>query len=130
MSLDRFYSDTWETRNKRLCEINMSYVQYLKSEHWYDLKKKAQKRKNYQSCEICGDKNVELHHAEYSRLLKVDELRSIIALCRKHHEEVHFLSKKYDLSVRTTTSALRSKGKGEAYLINRRRHFDLMKGKT
>ena len=35
------------------------------------------------ACEICGNKNVQLHHDDYSRPLEIR------FLCSKHHREIH-----------------------------------------
>ena len=101
---DEIYSDTYKLRSEKL--NGMTYEEYLKSDHWQRVRLKAKRRKNYQKCEFCDCKNVELHHKNYKWILTDFELRSIIALCRTHHQEVHDLSKKEKCSVRVATNML------------------------
>lgn len=80
--------------NKRL--LHASYDDYLKTEHWKNLKIKI-----YTKClqdigvakkcfiENCSGANVVLHHMRYDRLGTIDEQQDIIPLCKAHHYRVH-----------------------------------------
>ena len=105
--VDRTIRDTYNTRLENL--KGLTYNEYLKSEHWQNVKKKARRRKTYQKCQFCNCTKVDLHHTNYKWILTKDELRSIIALCREHHQEVHDLSKEKKISVRIATNELRRK---------------------
>ena len=105
--LDEVYADTWDRR-----EINLgtqTYGEYLDSVEWKGVKSKAAKRKNYQKCECCTSTKVELHHTSYKWINTPHELRTIVALCRTHHQEVHDLAKTTGTSVRLATNATRLK---------------------
>lgn len=105
MKVDRTYKDTWETRDKSL--LGKSYRDFLKSSHWKKVKAKTLRRKKYSKCKFCGStKNIELHHSNYKWLGTKDELRSVIPLCRTHHQEVHDLAKAEGISVRIATNKL------------------------
>lgn len=103
--LDEIYADTWDRRNLLLGDI--SYGDYLKSDHWKAIKLKASKRPNYKKCEFCDSTKVELHHTSYKFIFTKRELINIISLCRSHHQEVHDLAKHKNLSVRIATNQLR-----------------------
>jgi len=112
--IDRTIQDTYTTRYENL--NGLDYQDYLKSDHWQMVKKKAKRRKAYQKCQFCDSKNIDLHHTSYKWILTKDELRSIIPLCRTHHQEVHDLSNKNKCSVRIATNELRRKY--APYLLN------------
>jgi hypothetical protein len=115
--LDRTYEDTWD---RRLINLGcLSYKEYLNSDHWKSVKLKASKRPSYQKCEFCESCDIELHHTTYKWILTPFELRSIISLCRKHHQEVHDLSKQTGKSVRVASNTLRRKYKGNCFIPNR-----------
>lgn len=101
-SLDLTHNDTWRTRGKNL---KTSYEEFLQSDHWKEVKKKAlSRKKTYGKCQICGtDKNIDLHHTSYKWIGTKHELRNIIPLCRRHHNEVHEYAKKTGYSVRIST---------------------------
>jgi hypothetical protein len=107
--LDENYLDTWIRRDSVLAKHGFTYREFLVSDHWRQIKKKAAQRSNYQKCTFCNCTNVELHHTSYKWLFTKDELRNIIALCRKHHEEIHDYAKDNDMSVRIATNILRSR---------------------
>ena len=103
--LDIKFKDTWIRRYENL--RGFSYTEYLKSNHWKMVKLKASKRPNYKKCEFCNSIKVDLHHTSYKWIFTKNELRTIIALCRNHHQEIHDYSIKYKISVRLATNKLR-----------------------
>lgn len=96
--LDTTYFDTWSMRERQLS--GMTYAEYLISPHWAQVKIKARKRLNYRKCEFCDSTKTELHHTSYKWILTKHELRTIISLCRDHHQEIHDLAKADQVSVR------------------------------
>ena len=102
--IEKNFNETWETRNVVLKEINMSYIEYLNSEHWKKLKQKTLKRKRYKNCLKCNNtENINLHHKHYRFLMHVHELHSIVPLCYNCHNEIHILAKQNNNSVRQET---------------------------
>jgi 5-methylcytosine-specific restriction endonuclease McrA len=60
---------------------------YLKSQHWFSLRKK--KLKQNPVCERCGSKKrVEPNHIQYRNLYDVN-LKDLITLCRRCHRKEH-----------------------------------------
>jgi hypothetical protein len=65
-----------------------SYREYIRSEQW------DEKREDYrdsllpQTCVVCFDPNVDLHHKTYKRLGN-ERLTDLVPLCRTHHDELH-----------------------------------------
>ena len=112
VGLDVTYSDTWKTRSNNL---SMPYSEFLKSDHWLAVKKKAALRKDkYGSCEVCGTtKNIELHHTSYKWIGTKNELCNVIPLCRTHHQKVHDVAKETGTSVRRATIAVRKRYRNE-----------------
>lgn len=62
--------------------------EYLKSEHWRLLKQQALLR--YNSCGICGNHSVDVHHVSYRNLYDVT-LEDLRTVCRRCHSEIHRL---------------------------------------
>jgi hypothetical protein len=75
--------------------------EYLVSDHWWDLKERYRatvhltgqdagyrKRGLPQTCVVCRDKNVDLHHRTYARLGE-EHLDDLVPLCRTHHDQLH-----------------------------------------
>lgn len=115
--LDEIYADTWDRRDIMIG--TMRYSDYLASDHWNAVKKKALERPNYRKCEFCNSEQVELHHTSYKWILTPKELLVIISLCRKHHQEVHDLASAEGISVRVATNRLRKRYKPEYWKKNR-----------
>jgi hypothetical protein len=115
--LDEVYADTWARRDATLGE--MTYADYLRSEHWALVRKKAAGRPNYQKCEFCDSLDIELHHTSYKWILTKHELRTVISLCRTHHQAVHDLAKASGASVRVATNLMRAKFKPDYCRPNR-----------
>jgi hypothetical protein len=103
--LDEIYADTWDRRAEKLGD--RTYQEFLASDHWAHYRKLASGRLNYQKCEFCSCTEVELHHTSYKWIWSKDELRGVISLCRRHHQEVHDLAKTQGISVRLATNKLR-----------------------
>jgi hypothetical protein len=116
-NLDVTINDTW--RNRELNLGDLTYIEYLKSDHWKELKKKAISRPNYQKCEFCNSEKIELHHTSYKYILTKFELRNIISVCRYHHQEIHDYSNDKKVSVRIATNHLRKKYSPEYWIKNR-----------
>src|SRR4051794_40249487 len=76
---------------ERLAKLGYgSYDHYLASEHWELLKARWRNSGRPQACAACDRSPVELHHWTYERLGR-EWLEDLVALCRRHHEEVHLL---------------------------------------
>lgn len=65
------------------------YEQYLKSDHWLELRKRKLMSVGFQ-CEDCGAEtdDIQVHHSRYGNLVDV-ELPDLVALCRKCHSRRH-----------------------------------------
>ena len=115
--LDEIYADTWARRDMNLG--TQRYSDYLASAHWKNVKAKARARPNYQKCEFCDSVEVELHHTSYKWIMTQHELRTIISLCRDHHQEVHDVARSHGMSVRVATNVLRRVYKSDYRAPNR-----------
>jgi 5-methylcytosine-specific restriction endonuclease McrA len=77
-------------KRTRYCTDNRRYYreEYLKSDHWKQLRIEKLKQQNYQ-CEKCGEQRyLDVHHEAYHSLYNV-RLDDLQVLCRKCHKEVH-----------------------------------------
>lgn len=65
-----------------------SYEDYLKSDHWRDIRRRALKAADYR-CQLCpSDKNLNVHHRNYYRLgSEWDE--DVVVLCKICHSLLH-----------------------------------------
>ena len=88
---------TFGKRNELLRKIGYTnYQDYLKSEHWNDVKNRAKKSKllggKNKKCSVCNKNfGLTLHHKTYKTLGK-ERLNHLCWLCFYHHELV---SKKF-----------------------------------
>jgi len=44
---------------------------------------------DFMPCECCGAKAVDVHHIKYRSRGGEDEIKNLMALCRKHHDAAH-----------------------------------------
>lgn len=67
-----------------------SYNDYLKSDGWRILKRKALQRAEFR-CQLCGKDGEEMHvhHRRYDNLQTDEEIKDLIVLCRTCHETYH-----------------------------------------
>lgn len=66
----------------------MPYPDYLKTDHWQDLRKRSLKRAGYR-CQTCNAKGVlHVHHRTYVRRGE-EELSDLIVLCANCHSTFH-----------------------------------------
>lgn len=78
--------------------MNQQYQEYLKSDHWKELRRK--KWKNY--CGICGStERIETHHLNYKNLYDV-ETADLRRLCHRCHFLAHDLMKQGKIRFKST----------------------------
>lgn len=97
-------NETYNIRRRKFS--NDKYKEYLKSDEWAWKKSKWLKRKDFKTCKKkgCKIRHIELHHISYKRVGTIHEGKDVIPLCRKHHQQVHDISKETGLSVRLATN--------------------------
>lgn len=66
----------------------MKYKDYLQSEKWKELRKKARKRAKGK-CELCGGVPFNVHHVTYPKNLERDCLDNLLVICKKCHNKLH-----------------------------------------
>ena len=84
----------------------MSYQDYLKSNHWKELRKQYRESSLPKYCLVCKNPNFQLHHRSYVRLGK-EELLDLIPLCGKCHWKVHEYFKTHPTKLHGTHKAIR-----------------------
>lgn len=84
-------------------EMNKTeYQNYLKSDHWKNLKSEKEKSRS-KRCAICGDDRlVDLHHLRYKNIVDVDT-SDLRWLCRRCHFLTHDLIKEGKLVFKGTS---------------------------
>ena len=109
--LDNYYvRKAYRLRNEALRELGITYNEYLKSEHWQEIKKRTRKKPEYWSkCFVCSShKNIHLHHVKYHRLGNESLGSHIFPLCGRCHLEVHELAYNSDsLSLKSAMKKLK-----------------------
>ena len=66
----------------------MPYPQYLKSEHWQDLRRRMLKRASF-ACQLCNSKGrLNVHHRTYERRGQ-EPYSDLIVLCENCHSKFH-----------------------------------------
>lgn len=76
------------TLNARLRVLGMDYRQYLRSDHWRDLKRRYRQAPLPQACVACGDPRYQLHHISYGRLGR-EPLTDLVPFCDNCHGAIH-----------------------------------------
>ena len=89
----------YRKRNDYLRSKDMTYQDYLKSEHWKDIRRRYFRGKLFKrykrGCYICGAKeNLQLHHRTYKRFGR-ERLDDLIPLCSDCHNGVHEYQKEH-----------------------------------
>lgn len=82
---------TWKYLQRYLNENSTSYTDYLKSEHWQDLRRRYWASKLHdRTCYAChaGSKPLEVHHKTYKRIGH-ERLNDLCLLCRDCHQSAH-----------------------------------------
>ena len=100
------YEKTWQERDNSLKKAGFkSYDEFLKSELWQSIKKKASSKTTFQYCWLCSRTDVDLHHLHYKRLTqKTNALKDIVPCCREHHKQIHDLAKAKKTSVKAAST--------------------------
>ncbi len=85
----------WKHLIKYLQENNISYREYLQSEHWQELKARFRQSKLCKHrCYVCGGaEHINIHHKSYKRIGR-ERLNDLIELCQDCHYLTHELDKK------------------------------------
>ena len=101
-----------------LNDNNITYIEYLSSEHWRDLRR----RKSKTECVACGvDKNLELHHKTYKRI-GAEKLTDVVWLCGDCHEKVHLYFKEHRVSLWEASDKVIKARKTKKLLPRKDRH--------
>jgi hypothetical protein len=65
-----------------------AFKAYITSPHWLNFRKYYKESGRPQACQVCGNKQYQLHHVTYERKGK-ELLDDVIPLCWEHHKEIH-----------------------------------------
>jgi uncharacterized protein YlaI len=98
------------TKRNRILKTNgfEDYQEYLKSDLWKQIKKKACFKKEFLNCHIClSEKSINLHHTKYSRNMNKPILSGLIALCTGCHDKVHKYSRLRNVSFKSAYRKLK-----------------------
>jgi hypothetical protein len=88
-----------EQRDARLQRLGFgSYVAYLASGCWEATKARYRASDLPQSCVLCGDEHVQLHHTTYERVAE-EELADLAPLCATCHQLIHALERRGELGL-------------------------------
>jgi len=97
------------------------YSDYLKSEHWANIKKRYRKSKAPKECVVCGNKKYQLHHRTYKRIGH-EHLGDFVALCGRCHHALHRQHKYMDESLwHFTNQFIKLKTKPKRYQKRKRK---------
>lgn len=81
-----------------------AYRDYIASPAW-EMRKtwwRSHRSPRQRRCRACHAPRTDLHHRTYVRL-GCERLRDLVPLCRRHHEALHGLQRRYDYSVERAT---------------------------
>lgn len=109
------------SRSLRVAEFRMrlntlgfeTYVAYLASEHWADVRRRYWESRLPKCCHGCGasSRPLDLHHRTYKRL-GGEYLTDLILVCRNCHRDIHQYEQKTSVHMwRSTNRVLRKKRK-------------------
>jgi hypothetical protein len=94
------------TLMSRLKRLGMTYREYLRSDHWADVKRRYRESDLPQNCMGCDAPNVQYHHRTYNRVGH-ELLTDILPLCRQCHQDVHQYEKRFGTNINATHKILR-----------------------
>ena len=83
----------------------MSYIDYLKSDHWQQFKQAFREKHPKARCRLCKSKLYDLHHVTYQRI-GAERFDDVTTLCRSHHDLVHEWLRVRKLPVESTEHAI------------------------
>lgn len=86
-----------------------SYSEYLKSNHWYELRRRWVESGRPCRCCVCLCVNYQLHHRTYARI-GCESLNDMVPLCRRHHGQLHELLAAAGKGIESTDWALHRMG--------------------
>lgn len=75
-----------------------SYAQYLSSPAWEAVKARYRESDLPQDC-MCGDTQVQMHHATYDRVGGDERLADLVPLCARCHTMVHVLEARREVGL-------------------------------
>ena len=92
---ERIKRHQWSYLTKYLRNNEITYSEYLQTEHWKDVKKRFWSSKlHHGECQVCGAKtNLQVHHKTYKRIGK-EHLNDLCLLCGNCHTKTHELDKR------------------------------------
>lgn len=67
---------------------SLSYDEYLKTDHWQQVRSEALQRANYRCQLCCSKENLNVHHNNYENLWN-EQLEDVVTLCRSCHAKFH-----------------------------------------
>lgn len=92
---------------KRLELLGYSnYDEYLKSDHWKEIKEQYKNSDFPQHCLVCHNDKYVLHHRSYVRLGD-ESLYDFVPLCKNCHQKVHNYLKENKIDISATHVAIR-----------------------
>ena len=80
------------------------YLEYMDSREWIEKKQEYWDSEGY-SCKVPGcevESRLEVHHWTYSRLGNED-IRDLVGVCKRHHQEIHQVRDEKGLTLRAAT---------------------------
>lgn len=83
-----------------------NYNEYLKSDHWQNLKQIYKESLLPQYCIICHNEKFNLHHRSYERIGN-EMIFDLIPLCQSCHFKVHKYCNENNTTIQTTHHAIR-----------------------
>jgi len=92
---ERIKRHQWSYLTKYLRNNEITYLEYLQTDHWKDIRKRFWLSKlHHGECQVCGAKtNLQVHHKTYKRIGK-EHLNDLCLLCSKCHTKTHELDKR------------------------------------
>ena len=73
---------------RQLTQRQLEYREYLKTDHWLEIRDKALQRAGHK-CQVCGyNKNLQVHHNTYKNLGH-EKPSDLVVLCWKCHKTFH-----------------------------------------
>lgn len=70
----------------------ITYAEYLRSDHWKDVKVRFRQSQSPQCCLVCGQEQYDLHHRTYKNMGH-ERMWDVVPLCRHHHFTLHRVAK-------------------------------------
>lgn len=104
--------------------MNKEYKAYLLSPEWKAKRKQALQHYGKKCCRCHRTKNLQIHHKTYINIFN-EPVEDLMVLCKRHHEEIHGISKAKESLIKKVAKSKKKKRKGSKLMQSHKKFMEL-----